>query len=128
MASADPALRLLGIAARAGHVVPGTERVREAVRAGAVHYVLVADDAARHARDKLIPALERQGTPFGMAYRRWELGGAVGRGALSAVGIRDAGLAARLKELVPAAPARAAGADSERDAADRSGSKRRRER
>jgi ribosomal protein L7Ae-like RNA K-turn-binding protein len=94
------ALRLLGLAARAGRVVPGTERVREAVRAGGVQFVVVAADASAGAMDKLLPLLERRGVAHAVDFDRAALGGAVGRAPLSAVGVSDASLARRLRELL----------------------------
>ena len=98
----DAALRLLGLAARAGAVLPGTERVREAVRGGEARFVLVAGDISENTRDKLIPLLASRGTPHVQAYDRERLGEAIGRGSLSAVAVVDASFARRLRELVAA--------------------------
>ena len=95
----DAALRMLGIATRAGAVIPGTGRVREAVRDGRVRLVLLASDASRNSRDKLEPLLRAVGTPFGVIADRAALGAAVGRAPLSAVGVTDAALADRIGEL-----------------------------
>lgn len=99
-AASDPALRLLGLAARAGGVVPGTERVREAARGGHLHLALVAVDASANAQDKLLPLLEARRVPHLIVFTRAELGGAVGRGPLSAVGLTEASLAKRVRELI----------------------------
>jgi ribosomal protein L7Ae-like RNA K-turn-binding protein len=99
MAGGDARLRLLGLAARAGAIVPGTERVREAVRSGAVYLVIVAADASDNSRDKLDYLLGARGVPCITAYDRAALGGAVGRAPLSAVGVTDRRLAERLWEL-----------------------------
>ncbi len=93
------ALRLLGLAARAGAILPGTERVREAARTGDARLVIVAGDASGNTRDKLIPLLEARGVPHALAYDRARLGDAVGRGPLGAVAVVDASFAARLGEL-----------------------------
>lgn len=94
------ALRLLGLAARAGAVLPGTERVREAARAGDARLVVVAGDASGNTRDKLIPLLEARRVPYALACDRTRLGAAVGRGPLGAVAVLDASFATRLKELL----------------------------
>ncbi len=96
----DAVLRLLGLAARAGAVAPGTERVREAVRSGEARFVLVAGDISENTRDKLIPLLVSREIPHVQAYDRDRLGEAIGRGAMSAVAIVDASFARRLRELV----------------------------
>ncbi len=96
----EPLLHLLGLAARAGAVVPGTERVREAARSGRLRLALVAGDASANAREKLIPLLESREVPHAIIGSRAGLGAAVGRAPLSAVGVTDASLAARLRGMV----------------------------
>ena len=100
MPSPDAALRLLGLAARAGALLPGTERVREAVRAGDVILAIVAADASDNSLDKLVPLLEKRGVAHVVRYDRAQLGDAVGKAPLSAVGLTDASFAARLQELM----------------------------
>jgi ribosomal protein L7Ae-like RNA K-turn-binding protein len=92
-AAPEAALQLLGLAARAGALLPGTERVREAARRGAVHFVIVAADTSENSNDKLLPLLEKRGVPHVVAFTRAELGVAVGHAPLSAVGITQKSLA-----------------------------------
>lgn len=94
------ALGLLGLAARAGAVAAGTERVREAARAGRLRYVILAGDAAANARSKLLPLLAARGVPVVEAFDRAGLGDAVGRSSLSAAGLTDASFAARIRMLL----------------------------
>lgn len=96
----DAVLRLLGLAARAGAILPGTERVREAARSGDARLVIVAGDASGNTRDKLIPLLLARGVPHALAYDRALLGEAVGRAPLGAVAVLDASFAARLEQLL----------------------------
>lgn len=93
-------LRLLGLAARAGAILPGTERVREAARAGDARLVVVAGDASGNTRDKLIPLLEARRVPYALAGDRARLGEAVGRAPLGAVAVIDPSFAARIHELL----------------------------
>jgi ribosomal protein L7Ae-like RNA K-turn-binding protein len=90
----------MGLAARAGAVVWGTQQVREAVRAGRVHFAMVADDLTATGRDKLIPMLDGREVPYAVRYSRDRLGGAVGRSPLAALGVTDAGFGARLRGLL----------------------------
>lgn len=90
---------MLGLAERAGAVIPGTARVREAVRDGRVRLVLLASDASRNSREKLRPLLNAVGQRFIVIADRATLGAAVGRAPLSAVGVTDAGLADRIDAL-----------------------------
>jgi ribosomal protein L7Ae-like RNA K-turn-binding protein len=91
---------MLGLAARAGAVVPGTERVREAARSGKLHFALVASDLSDNSRDKLLPLLNARQIPYAILGDRDALGGAVGRAPLSALGITEKKLAARVVELL----------------------------
>lgn len=96
----EAVLRLLGLAARGGGVAPGTERVREAARAGKLHGVIVAADASANTMDKLVPLLKARGIVFTVALSRAELGTAVGRSPLGAVGLTESGLAARVMDML----------------------------
>ncbi|HEX7118912.1 MAG TPA: ribosomal L7Ae/L30e/S12e/Gadd45 family protein [Longimicrobiales bacterium] len=98
----DAALRLLGLAARAGAVIPGTERVREAARGGRLHLALVAADASANAREKLLPLLEAREIPHVVTGSRVALGAAVGRAPLSAVGVTEPSFADRLRGMIEA--------------------------
>jgi ribosomal protein L7Ae-like RNA K-turn-binding protein len=80
--------------------VPGTQLVREQVRSGRVHFAVVAGDLTATGRDKLIPLLEAREVPYAVRYTRNELGGALGRGPLAAVGVSQVGFADRLKVLL----------------------------
>jgi ribosomal protein L7Ae-like RNA K-turn-binding protein len=99
-------LRLLGLAARAGEVIPGAERVREAARAGDVRFAVVAADTSPHRRDRLVPLLRGLGIPHVVAFDRDRIGHSVGRAPLGAVGVTGAAFAGRLCTLagVPAKP------------------------
>lgn len=93
-------LRLLGIAARAGEIAPGTERVREGLRSQRVRLVFLAADGSFEQRRKLIPALRAGGIPYVTRYDRAALGAAVGRSPLGAVGVMSGPLSERLIVLM----------------------------
>jgi ribosomal protein L7Ae-like RNA K-turn-binding protein len=97
-------LDLLGLAARAREVVSGVDPVRRAARQNGVLRVILAEDSAPGQQQKLTPLLEARGVPFHHCFTRDELGAAIGRGAVSAVGITDRNLARRAGELVAALP------------------------
>ncbi len=103
MAGPDRILNLLGLGARAGSVLPGTERVREAVRHDEVKFVILAADASDNSRYKLLPLLEGKGVPFTTRFERTQLGIAIGRSPMSAVGVVDQALAKRIRSLLDAA-------------------------
>ncbi|MGH7447302.1 MAG: L7Ae/L30e/S12e/Gadd45 family ribosomal protein [Longimicrobiales bacterium] len=91
---------LLGMATRAGAIVTGTERVREAARSGTLRLAVLAMDASENSRGKLLPLLIARGISHVIRYDRNELGAAIGRGPLSAVGVVDRALANRLLTLM----------------------------
>ena len=91
---------MLGLAARAGAVLPGTDRVREAARSDSLHFVLIASDLSDNSRDKLLPLLNARQIPYAIVSDRDALGGAVGRAPLSALGIMERKLALRVRELL----------------------------
>ncbi|MFQ5746438.1 MAG: L7Ae/L30e/S12e/Gadd45 family ribosomal protein [Gemmatimonadota bacterium] len=89
-------LRLLGLARRAGRTVIGTRAVREAARRGGLAGVVLATDATQNARARLEPALRSGGVPCASLATSAEIGLAVGRGPMVAVGITDRALAGRI--------------------------------
>lgn len=97
-------LDLLGLAARARAVVGGTEPVRQGAREGSLARVVLAADAAAGQREKLVPLLEARRVPFHVVFTREELGRAVGRGPVAAIGVSDRNLARRVGELIAALP------------------------
>jgi ribosomal protein L7Ae-like RNA K-turn-binding protein len=100
MPAPDRTLALLGMATRAGSLVPGTDRVREAARGGSLRLVILAGDASDNSRGKLLPLLDATGVPYVIRFDRNELGAATGRPPLSAVGVVDSALADRLQQLL----------------------------
>jgi ribosomal protein L7Ae-like RNA K-turn-binding protein len=106
---ASSVYQLLGLARRAGAVVPGASAVREAVRSGEAKLVLPAGDASIARLDKVRRIVERCSVPQASLGDRAGLGAAVGKGPISAVAVTSAALADRvLAELGESAPARGA--------------------
>lgn len=99
-------LDLLGLASRAGQVVTGTEAVRGGVRDDKLRRVILAGDAAPTQRKKLEPLLKARGVPYHVMFTQAELGAAMGRAPVSAVGLGDANFARRAGELLASIPTR----------------------
>ncbi len=95
-------LDLLGLAARAGAVLTGTDMVRRGIREGEVAHVVLAADTSPTQQQKLIPLLEARKVPYGILLDRERLGAALGKGPVSAVGLTNRGLAGRAAELAAA--------------------------
>ena len=92
----QPELRLLGLAARAGALIYGTDLVRRAVRAGKVRLAIVASDISENTSDKLRPLLEKQGVAVIEGPDRGDLGALVGHGPLRVVGVTEDAFAERM--------------------------------
>lgn len=93
------ALQALGLARRAGRAVVGAGAIREAAADGDLQLVVLAGDATDNALGRLRGALERSGAARVRLGSRAELGSALGRGPVAAVGVTDRGLAERIRRL-----------------------------
>ena len=105
-APARALLSLLGLAARARALATGTDAARGAARDGKLAAAVLAGDASPTQLRKLVPLLQARGIPFAVCTNQADLGAAVGKGPVSAVGITDPGFARRAMELaaVPSPP------------------------
>jgi ribosomal protein L7Ae-like RNA K-turn-binding protein len=101
-AAARALLDLLGLATRARSVVAGTDSVRQSVRDGKAFRVILAVDTAPTQQGKLLPLLEARRVPFHHGFTQDQLGAAMGRGPVAAVGFTDRNFAKRIGELIAA--------------------------
>ena len=92
-------LGLLGLGVRGRGAVVGVERVRDAARRGTLAVAIVAPDASRHSRDKVIPLLEARGVRIIEGPTATALGHAVGKEATAVVGVVDRALASGVLAL-----------------------------
>lgn len=86
-------LGLLGLGARAGHLVIGVDAVRAAVQAGRCACVVMASDAGPRAGQKVGRLVRGRAVPVVQGPAAAALGQALGRPPVQAVGIRDRALA-----------------------------------
>lgn len=93
-------LDLIGLAARAGRVVSGTDPVRQKVRDGEVSLVILAADASPAQQGKLIPLMDARNVRYHRLSTREEIGAAIGRGPITAVGLADRNFAKRAAALI----------------------------
>ena len=102
----DSALRLLGIARKAGRVEVGEEPAGAACRARQAKLLLVAADAADNSARRAAHFAEAGKVPWLRApWDKGTMGGAVGRSACAMLALTDAGLAAALVDPEAAAAA-----------------------
>jgi ribosomal protein L7Ae-like RNA K-turn-binding protein len=96
---------LIGLGARARGIVVGVEQVRAAAKRDALALALVAPDCSAHARDKVVPLLEARRIEWREPLGAEALGAAVGRPAVSALGVTDPALARGMRQVMDGAPA-----------------------
>ena len=87
MSPASKVYGLLGLARRAGAIVPGTAAVREAVREGRARLVVLAADASPAQLDKVERTLAGNPAPRVSFGDRSGLGAALGKRPVSAVAV-----------------------------------------
>lgn len=92
-------LQALGLARRAGRAVVGAGALKEASADGDLHLVVLATDATDNAVGRIRGALNRSGAVRIRLGTRAELGSALGRGSVAAVGVTDRSLAERIRQL-----------------------------
>lgn len=73
--------------------------MRVEVKKGTVKLAVVAHDASRHSREKVVPLLRAKGIDIIEVMSADELGAAFGREQTAAVGITDAGLARGVRAI-----------------------------
>lgn len=100
-AGTEAALRLLGLAHRAGRAVIGTRAVLETGSRGGLAAVVVARDATENAVDRLRGVLRRGELTVLEGPDRAALGRALGREQLVVVGVTDAAFARKLARRLP---------------------------
>src|SRR5688572_28625562 len=75
-----------------------------AARDGKVSAAVLAGDASPTQARKLVPLLQARGIPFAVCSNQADLGAALGKGPVSAVGIMDSSFARRAMELAAEQP------------------------
>ncbi len=86
-------LNLLGLGVRGRLAVVGVDRVREAVKGGAVRVAVVADDASVHSREKVTRLLAARGVATVHIASAAALGQVAGKETTAVIGVVDAQLA-----------------------------------
>jgi ribosomal protein L7Ae-like RNA K-turn-binding protein len=100
------ALNLVGLTRRAGRAVIGTKAVREAARRGTLSLALVSRDAGDNALSRVVPVFDATGTPWLLCGSHETLGRAIGRDRAVVVGVEDARLGRRMRQILEREPVR----------------------
>jgi ribosomal protein L7Ae-like RNA K-turn-binding protein len=96
----DRALRMLGLATRAGKTVTGAQGCGTAVVRGKAWLVLVAADAADDTRERMIRLCAREDIPCRITGNGELLGQYTGKDCRMVVGVTDPDLADRIRDLL----------------------------
>ncbi len=96
-------LRLIGLGVSGGLALPGVDLTCAWVRQGKCKVVVVAVDASRRARQKVVQPAQRAGVPVVTGPDAETLGARLGRPPVMVVGVRDRSLAAGI--IAAAGPA-----------------------
>ena len=86
-------LNLLGLGVRGRLAVVGVDRVRDAVKSGAVRVAVVAGDASANSREKVTRLLTARGVPTLQVASAAVLGQAAGKETTAVIGVVDVQLA-----------------------------------
>ncbi len=86
-------LALVGLGMRSRGVIVGVDQVKAAAKGGSLALAVMASDAARNSREKLLPLLAARQVTVLQGPSAEILGAALGRGATVAVGVVDRALA-----------------------------------
>jgi ribosomal protein L7Ae-like RNA K-turn-binding protein len=86
-------LALIGLGMRARSVVIGVDSVRAAALGGKLALAVVAPDAARNSREKVLPLLAAKKIEVIEGPSADALGAAIGRASIAAIGVVDRELA-----------------------------------
>ena len=89
----EQVLRLLGLGLRARRVVVGVSGTRAELQAGKLACVVVAADATQRTLEKVDRAARARGVPVLQGPVADQLGAALGRPPVQAVGVKDPALA-----------------------------------
>jgi ribosomal protein L7Ae-like RNA K-turn-binding protein len=91
-------LRLLGLGARARTVVIGVSGVRAGLQRGDLAGVVLAADAGPRTKDKVERSARARGIPVWAGPAAADLGAALGRPPVQAVGVMDRALARGVRD------------------------------
>jgi len=94
----DPVQGLVGIARKGGNASLGRTAVREALRDGRGHLVLLARDAGAALVDEMVELTRRSRVPMMRFAGREMLGRALGRSEVSVLSIDDNGIALAIQQ------------------------------
>lgn len=97
-------LSLLGLAQRAGKALSGEFVIERNIRAGKVHCLIVAADAAQNTRKKYRDMSQYYGVPCFEILSKDVLSGRIGKENRAAIAITDPGITLALKKLLSESP------------------------
>ena len=96
----EKALRLLGLATRAGKTASGAVACEKAIARGAAAMVLIAEDAAKTTKEKTMALCRKAGIPSLVTGTGKTIGQYTGNQTHMTTAVLDAGMARKIQELL----------------------------
>ncbi len=93
-------LSSIGLAYRASLLTSGSDAVEQALHAGAVELLILAEDGSDRQKEKLTRIASEEETKVRVIGSNQELGRAIGRDSRIAIAILDAGFAEKLMKMI----------------------------
>ncbi|MBO4496081.1 MAG: ribosomal L7Ae/L30e/S12e/Gadd45 family protein [Clostridiales bacterium] len=93
-------LSSIGLAYRASLLTSGSDAVEQALRAGAVELLILAEDGSERQKEKLARVASQEETEVRAFGTNLELGKAIGRDSRIAIAILDEGFAGKLMKMI----------------------------
>ncbi|MBR2779654.1 MAG: ribosomal L7Ae/L30e/S12e/Gadd45 family protein [Firmicutes bacterium] len=96
----DKINRYLGLARRAGRIIPGYRSCVNAVKAGKIHFMIVAEDVSENTKDKFSSLCKNRRVPMAVFGTVDTLSAAAGYRGIGIYGITDKNFADAMKKEI----------------------------
>lgn len=94
------ALGMLGLARRAGKVLPGMPLTQKAVRGGRARLVIIASDASENTKKAAVSMCTYYRTGYEICFDKEQLSGAIGTADTAVMTVTDAGFAKAILDKI----------------------------
>lgn len=92
--------KYLGLARRAGRIIPGYRSCVSAVKAGKIRFLIVAEDSSENTKDKFSSLCKNRRVPMAVYGTAAELSAAAGYHGIGIYGITDSNFADVMKKEI----------------------------
>jgi len=96
----DKVLSMLGLANRAGKIISGEELIIKGIRKGKILLVILSEDISENTRKKISDKCLFYKIPYYTAFKREQLGHAIGKSSRVAIGITERNFVKELEKVL----------------------------